>query len=106
MFISHYNYNAVPVLEAKQSPKGPEKILIRVTDGDYFYVSIEEALSFSSSIRMAALEASSNNEVQCGDHGSDKWPCPTCDKCGVSQCLTPAMAWNGDTGNHTECESE
>jgi hypothetical protein len=41
----------------------------------------------------------------CGEHAGSGWPCPTCDICGRSSCFTvETMEWNGETGNHVECE--
>lgn len=40
----------------------------------------------------------------CGEHAGTGWPCPTCDICGRSSCFTENMEWNGETGNHVECE--
>lgn len=37
----------------------------------------------------------------CGDHGANE---PTCDWCGRGQCSTPWMPWDGETGNHKECD--
>lgn len=42
------------------------------------------------------------NTVECGEHGQNE---PTCDICGQGQCFTPDVEWNGETGNHVECEA-
>jgi hypothetical protein len=48
-------------------------------------------------------ETCPNCALVCGDHGVNE---PTCDICGKGQCFTPEMEWNGETGNHVECEAK
>lgn len=42
----------------------------------------------------------------CGEHDGTGYPCPTCDICDRSMCSTEDMEWNGETGNHIECEAK
>jgi len=39
------------------------------------------------------------DDTICDDCGT-----PTCDVCGVAQYADGSLEWNGDTGNHVQCE--
>jgi hypothetical protein len=43
-------------------------------------------------------------DLGCGEHPYAEWPCPTCDFCDKSECSTPEMVWDGDTGCHVTCQ--
>lgn len=64
------------------------------------------ALSMEAAERLVFLGNSVlADDVECGEHPYPEWPCPTCDICDKSECSTPEMVWNGDTGNHVACET-
>lgn len=62
-----------------------------------------ESPFFQDTVELRSVEYDSNS-VGCDEHDGTGWPCPTCDICMRSMCLSQALAWNGETGNHVFCE--
>ena len=62
----------------------------------------DTALQYALADTKAAVREHYGLQEECGEHGSNE---PTCDICDRGQCFTEDMEWNGETGNHTECEA-
>ena len=82
------------------TPAPAEEPIAEVETVDAVVTDEEVAFWFPDSSVHEAVE-----DVACGEHPDPEWPCPTCDICDESECSTPDLKWNGETGNHHVCET-